>query len=213
MEEKETTRVEAFSDGIFSIAMTLLVIEIRVPGHDLVAVKGLTQALLDLWPSYLAFITSFVTILVIWVHHHLIFMQVRKADHVFLYLNGLLLLCVTFVPFPTALLADYLVHPDGRVAANMYTGIFLAVSLAFAALWKHASRSLLPPHPISTRSTEIAQINKQYRFGPVLYLLVFGISFASEALSVASCLLIALFFAIRGILLMKRKADARSVRR
>lgn len=198
MEEKETTRIEAFSDGIFSIAMTLLVIEIRVPGHDLVASKGLGQALLDLWPSYLAFITSYVTILVIWVHHHLIFMQIRRADHVFLYLNGFLLLCVTFVPFPTALLADYLLHPEGRVAANLYTGIFLAVSLAFAGLWKHASRRLLPPHPVGRGSNEIAQINKHYRLGPFLYLFVFGVSFASEALSVALCLLTALFFAVRG---------------
>src|SRR3954471_5377710 len=123
--------------------MTLLVIEIKVPGHDTVAAHGLAPSLAALWPSYLAFVTSFVTILVIWVHHHLVFALIEKDDHPFLYWNGLLLLCVTFVPFPTALLAEYLLHADGKVAANLYTVTFLAISLAFSALWRHASTNLL----------------------------------------------------------------------
>lgn len=69
-EESETVRVEVFSDGVFAIAMTLLVIEIKVPGHQVVAAQGLAHALIMMWPSYVAFLTSFVTILVIWVHHH-----------------------------------------------------------------------------------------------------------------------------------------------
>jgi uncharacterized membrane protein len=121
----------------------LLVIEIKVPIHEQVQKIGLLKALLDLWPSYLAFITSFATILVMWVHHHWVFVLVKKYDHLLCYLNGLLLLFVTFIPFPTALLAEYLLYPDAGIAANIYTGIFLAISLSFDMLWRHASIFLL----------------------------------------------------------------------
>lgn len=176
--------------------MTLLVIEIKVPSHELVAARGLAPALAALWPSYLAFVTSFLTILVIWVHHHLVFALIGKDDHPFLYWNGLLLLCVTFVPFPTALLAEYLLHPDARVAANLYTGTFLAISLAFAALWRHASARLLAEDASKAKRREAQQITRQYRFGAPLYLGAFGVSFFSEAWSIAACLLLAVFFAL-----------------
>jgi uncharacterized membrane protein len=197
-EESETGRVEAFSDGVFGIAMTLLVIEIKLPAHELVESHGLLHALIALWPSYLAFLTSFATILVIWVHHHRLFSLITRNDHPFLYWNGLVLFFVTFVPFPTALLAEYLLHPDARVAANLYTGTFLAISLAFDALWRHASTRLLAMDPTKAMRSEAAQITRRYRFGPPLYLLAFGVSFASEAWSVGLCLLLALFFALRG---------------
>jgi len=196
-EGKQTERIEAFSDGVFGIAMTLLVIEIKVPGHDLVEAHGLARALLGLWPNYLAFFTSFVTVLVVWVHHHWIFDLIRRSDHAFLYWNGLLLLCVTFVPFPTALLAEYLLHPEAKVAAHLYTGTFLAISIAYAALWRHASRKLQARRMSSAELDESAQITGQYRFGPPLYLAAFGASFVSEVVSVAACLLLALFFAVR----------------
>lgn len=197
-EDSETVRIEAFSDGVFGIAMTLLVIEIKVPGPELVAQHGLAHALVALWPSYLAFVTSFATILAIWVHHHWLFSLITRNDHAFLYWNGLLLFFVTFVPFPTALLAEYLLHPDARVAANLYTGTFLAISLAFDALWRHASTRLLEVGATIAKRREAAQITRRYRFGPPLYLLAFGVSFASEAWSVALCLLLALFFALHG---------------
>ncbi|MGR8978742.1 MAG: TMEM175 family protein [Gammaproteobacteria bacterium] len=146
-EEKETGRLEGFSDHVFAIAMTLLVIEIKIPSHEQVAAEGLAHALAALWPSYLAFLTSFITILVIWVHHHWIFELIRRIDHLSLYINGLLLLLVAFVPFPTALIAEYSLHPDGGVAANLYTGTFLAISLAFDMLWRYASKKLLSSNP------------------------------------------------------------------
>ena len=197
-ERSETVRLEAFSDGVFGIAMTLLVIQIKVPSHELVAAQGLAHSLLALWPSYLAFLTSFATILVIWVHHHWVFVMITKNDHAFLYWNGLLLLFVTFVPFPTALLAEYLLHAEARIAANLYTGTFLAISLAFDALWRHASARLLSADARHEKSGEAAQVTRQYRFGPPLYLGAFAISFASEAWSVGLCLLLAVFFALQG---------------
>ncbi len=196
--ERETARIEAFSDGVFAIAMTLLVIDIKVPGHELVAANGLARSLVALWPSYLAYLTSFVTILVIWVHHHLIFTLVRRIDQPFLYWNGLLLLFVAFVPFPTALLAQFLLHPEAKVVAHLYTGTFLAISLAFDGLWRHALIRLLPKNATIAKNEEAAQITKQYRYGPPLYFVVFGVSFVSEAWSVALCLLLALFFALQG---------------
>jgi uncharacterized membrane protein len=205
-EQSQTVRVEAFSDGVFAIAMTLLVFQIKVPSHEQVAAHGLAHALVGLWPSYLAFLTSFATILVIWVQHHWIFALVARSDHAFLYWNGLLLLCVTFVPFPTALLAEYLLDPEARVAANLYTGTFLGISLAFDALWRHASTRLLSPHATGDKRGEAAQVTRQYRFGPPLYLMAFGASFLSEGWSVALCLLLALFFALHGSPKLSRAA-------
>lgn len=196
-EDNETVRIEAFSDGVFGIAMTPLVIEIKVPGPELVAEHGRAHALIALWPSYLAFMTSFATILAIWVHHHWLFSLITRNDHPFLYWNGLLLFFVTFVPFPTALSAEYLLHPDARIAANLYSGTFLAISLAFDALWRHASTRLLAAQATIAKRREAALITRRYRFGPPLYLLAFGVSFVSEAWSVALCLLLALFFALR----------------
>jgi uncharacterized membrane protein len=120
-EQSETGRIEAFSDGVFAIAITLLVLEIKVPQHKIVETVGLVSSLLSLWPSYLAFFTSFASILVMWVNHHRIFSLVTRTDHAFFYWNGLLLMLVTLVPFPTALLAEYLIHPQAKVAASART--------------------------------------------------------------------------------------------
>ncbi|TLU83156.1 MAG: DUF1211 domain-containing protein [Chlorobium sp.] len=197
-EVNETVRIESFSDAVFAIAMTLLVIEIKVPGHEQVAKTGLLYSLIDIWPSYLAFLTSFVTVLVLWVHHQRIFAILNKYDHKLFYYNGLLLLFVTFIPFPTALLAEFLLYREAKVAANFYTGIFLAISISYDLLWRHVSKRLLSKDAIILKKEEAIEITKQYKFGPPLYLLAFGVSFLSEPLSITICLLLALFFALRG---------------
>jgi len=196
-EEKETGRLEAFSDGVFAIAITLLVLEIKAPSHESVQQHGLAHLLAALWPSYLAFFTSFITILVMWVNHHHIFTLIRRSDHAFLYLNGLLLFLVTFVPFPTSLLAEFLLDPDGKVAANLYTGTFLAISFAFNLLWRYAAKGkrLLAA---GAKREEVDQISKLGRTGFPLYLAAFGASFVSESASIGICLLLALYFALRG---------------
>jgi uncharacterized membrane protein len=196
--ENETVRIESFSDGVFAIAITLLVIEIKVPGHEQVDKVGLWCALINLWPSYLAFITSFATILVIWIQHHWIFVLVTRYDHALFYLNGLLLLFVTFIPFPTALLAEYLPYSEARVAANIYTGMFLAISLSFDLLWRHVSKCLLRKDAIQQKKEDAIQITRHYRFAPLLYLGAFGMSFVSEPLSIAICLVLAFLYALRG---------------
>jgi len=102
---RETGRVEAFSDGVFAIAVTLLVLDLKVPKPGDLGGESLLSALARQWPAFLAYLTSFATILVMWVNHHKMFNHIRRTDDRFLFLNGLLLLFVTFVPFPTALVA------------------------------------------------------------------------------------------------------------
>lgn len=194
-----TVRIEAFSDGVIAIAVTLLVLEIKIPSHAVVDEHGLAHALGALWPSYLAFVTSFISILLIWVKHHWMISLIERTDHPFLYWNGLLLICITFLPFPTGLLAEYLLHPEGKVATSIYAGTVLAISLAFKGLWWHATRTgkLMADQPSVALTTEVRRITEQDRYGPLFYLVAFIVSFFSEILSIAICLLVSLVFAFR----------------
>jgi len=197
-QENETVRIESFSDAVFAIAITLLIIEIKVPSREQVHQLGLWCALLNLWPSYLAFLTSFATILVIWIQHHWIFVLVNRYDHSLFYLNGLLLLFVTIIPFPTSLLAEYLLFREARVASNIYTGMFLAISFSFDLLWRHVSKCLLIKESVPPKKEDAKLITRHYRHAPLLYLGAFGMSFISEPLSIAMCLLLAFLYALRG---------------
>src|SRR5215831_14776761 len=129
---RDTGRLEAFSDGVFGIAITLLVLDLRVPSPSSGG-TGLLTTLLQLWPTYLAFVTSFATILIMWVNHHVIFRCIARTDPGIFLLNGLLLLCVTFVPFPTSVLSAYFQGRDQNVAAAFYSGTFAVIALAFNA--------------------------------------------------------------------------------
>lgn len=196
MNEKETGRVEAFSDGVFAIAVTLLVLDIKVPRiHDLPAGERLLPALLQQWPTYLAYITSFLTILIMWINHHKLFNEIRRCDHWFLVINGLLLMVVSVVPFPTALLAEYIRQPDAKLAAAIYSGVYVLIALLFNLLWRYASANdRLLRHNKDLHF--IANINRQYAFGPLLYLIAFVLAFLNVTASVGMCLLLAIFFAL-----------------
>jgi len=197
-ERNETVRIEAFSDGVFAIAITLLVLGIKVPkSHELGANGSLGAMLIKLWPHYLAFVTSFITIFAKWVNHHRIFSFIQRTDHPFLYWNGLLLLLITFMPYPTALLAEYLPHPEAKAAGAVFAGTYAATAFAFKGLWHHASKNgrLLAPN---VDDREIRQITTQFRFGPLLYLAAFALSFASVGLSVGLCLCLAVFSGFQG---------------
>ena len=107
--EKETTRVEAFSDGVFAIALTLLILQISVPTlNEFTTSDKLFRSLINLWPSYFAFVLSFTVVLIMWINHHGFFRYLRKINSAFLLANGFLLLMVTFINFPTAVLARYI---------------------------------------------------------------------------------------------------------
>lgn len=125
MSTEPTSRLEAFSDGVFAIAITLLILEIRVPHAG--AEGDLWAGLVALWPSYLAFVLSFFVILIMWVNHHELMRQVRAVGYPFFFANGFVLLTVTFVPFPTAVLAEHLATAEARAAVTFYCGTFVSM--------------------------------------------------------------------------------------
>jgi TMEM175 potassium channel family protein len=189
----EKGRLETFADGVFAIAATLLVLEITVPelGPD----ESLGDALLDLWPSYLAYATSFLTIGIMWVNHHTVFRQIREADLRFLYLNLGLLLCVAFVPFPTTLLADHAWGDEGRAAALAY-GITLTITAVFFnAIWRYAiwDRRLLR-HDADPK--EVSGITRSFNPGIPLYAGATLVALASPRASAALYLALALFYMV-----------------
>ncbi|MCC7009731.1 MAG: DUF1211 domain-containing protein [Acidobacteria bacterium] len=202
--EKETGRIEAFSDGVFAIAITLLILDIRVPRPpaDEAAAFDLGGALLHLWPSLLAFVMSFAIVLVMWVNHHRIFTVVRRSDDAFLFWNGLLLMAVTFVPFPTALLAEYMgegTHEQLRLAAIVYSGHGLLSALAFTGVWRHAirrGRLLTPGH----MEAEVQAMSAQYRWGPLAYATAFVVSVVAPWVGILICFGMAAAFSIRGFM-------------
>jgi uncharacterized membrane protein len=194
-DEKETGRVEAFSDGVFAIAITLLILEIRVPepgeGEE---ASSLVTALLELWPSYLAYLISFLTIAVMWVNHHNMFRLIRRTDNALLFLNSLLLMFITFLNFSTALLADYIKHPELQVAALVYTGTMVVLAGLWNLLWRYvtAHRHLLASN---VDPALIQTINRRYR-SSILYVIAFLLVFVSPAAGIALVLAMAVFFAI-----------------
>src|SRR5467141_5461564 len=125
-EERETARMEAFSDGVFAFAITLLVLYLRDPVHDGLS---LFEGLRSDWASFFALVTSFVTVLIMWMNHHNMFNYIRRTDRRFMLLNGLLLLFVVLTPYTTSLVADHIQLPDAGVAAAAYAGTFFAVAL------------------------------------------------------------------------------------
>jgi len=133
---KELRRVEAFSDGVFAIACTLLVLEITVPhAAEVTRAGGLWPALKRLWPSFVAYLLSYASILVAWASHHRALNVLTGSSKAFLYANGFLLLTITFIPFPTAVLAEYINTPEANVAVMFYSGAWLMTNVGFNLWW------------------------------------------------------------------------------
>lgn len=192
-EESETTRVEAFSDGVFAIAITLLILELRPP-HN-IAPGTLGRALAHLWPSYFALLTSFLTVGVMWMNHHRLFSLIGRTDQTLIGLNLLVLLGVSFVPFPTAVVAQHLNGPDGRAAAIFYNATFVVIAIFFNVLWRYASRDhRLLDSEIDSRS--VHGVTRQYSYGPLYYLAALLVAFVNAKASVALNIAIAIFFAL-----------------
>jgi len=160
-----TGRVEAFSDGIFAIAITLLILEIRVPHAG--AHEGVWAGLLALWPSYIAFVLSFFVILVMWVNHHELMRLVHTVGYPFLFANGFVLLTVTFVPFPTAVLAEHLATAGASAAVTFYCGTFVVNSLAWGLLFWAIVRGHLFRADVDAGT--IGRIRRAYLAGPAVY--------------------------------------------
>jgi uncharacterized membrane protein len=133
-------RLEAFSDGVFAIAITLLVLEIPVPT---VAPGGLSETLLDQWPDYAAYVVSFAIIGIIWINHHSVFGYVERVDRGLLFLNLNLLLWVALIPWPTSLLAEYMQSggSNERAAALVYATTMTLMGASFGCLWLNTSHT------------------------------------------------------------------------
>jgi uncharacterized membrane protein len=188
------TRLEAFSDGVLAIAITLLVIEIRPP--ELHEGEQLTHALWAQWPSYVAYLVSFLTIGVIWLNHHRIFEQVVRVDGPLLLLNLNLLLWTALIPFPTAVVAEHLggAGEAARTASALYSGVLLVMGLSFGALFAwvtHTDRLLgrLPP-PGVVRAARL-----RFMIGQAAYAAAFALSWVSAPLALALCGLMGLYYA------------------
>jgi uncharacterized membrane protein len=196
--ESDTGRIEAFSDGVFAIAITLLIIEIGVPHLD-EEPPGTTlpQALFGLWPSYMAYVISFLQIGVIWANHHNRFRFIERSDHGLLFLNILFLMCVAFIPFSTALLAEYLdgAAAERETAGVVYAGTLAVTAIFFTLLWLYAAvnRRLVDRNldPFLLRA-----MTRRYLLGTVAYLLVFLLAFANVAASLALIVALALLFVL-----------------
>jgi uncharacterized membrane protein len=149
-----TGRVEAFSDGVFAVAITVLVFGLQLPGPR-PGCRTTTCQLLHAWPHYLAYVVSFLTIGIMWMNHHTILAHVERVDRPLLVLNLLLLLGIVAIPFPTALVADHLGHPPGdQAAAVTYGLVMIAISICFSGLWVYvvthapALGAALPPEAL-----------------------------------------------------------------
>jgi uncharacterized membrane protein len=193
--DNETNRLEAFSDGVFAIAITLLILEIRVP--DIGPGESLAAALRHLWPSYIAYATSFALIGIIWANHHSLFRLVHRADHLLIMLNLALLLCVSFLPFPTALVARFVHDTDQESTAVAAYGISLTVlAIFYNWLWFYVVRNR--EHLMHTGVNEAAIRHRSVRFlmGPLLYGVSVPLAFVSPWISIAIYIGLALLYII-----------------
>jgi TMEM175 potassium channel family protein len=193
--ERETGRLEAFSDGVFAIAITLLVLELKVP--DLTGAQAypasLGIALLRQWPSYFGLVTSFFSILVMWIHHHALFKNVWRSDDWVHFANGCLLLVVTFIPYPTSVLARYLQTPAAKMAAAFYSGSFVLIAICYNLVLRAAfRRKLLVP---TTSMEFVERTCRNYLAGPPLYLLAVVAALLDVRLSLMICTLLWIFWA------------------
>ena len=189
-DQKETGRTEAFSDGVIAFAITLLVLNLKDPLLDPANKGSLFQGLLLQWPSFFAFVTSFATILIMWVNHHNMFTFIRRVDTTLLFLNGLLLFFIVLTAFTTLLVANHVglsQTDDGRTAAAVYSGN----AMILGAVWSVISYYCAKTGLVSARPGGF-----RYLIGPVPYAISFGLSFVSGFLSLLVVLVIAGFWTL-----------------
>jgi uncharacterized membrane protein len=186
-----TSRIEAFSDGVFAIAITLLVLEIHPPSPR--GGETLAHALGREWPSYAAYVVSFLTIGIVWLNHHALFGRTEGADRTLMFVNLLLLMVVSFIPFPTGILASYMKEGhDQHAAAALYAGTWLGVGAAFAGLVRYSRGAGLLVQTLTAEQTRA--IVRRNAVGPVAYVVAFGLAFVSAPASLAVCGAVALFY-------------------
>lgn len=189
-----TSRLEAFSDGVFAVAITLLVLDIRPPaGRD--TQSSLWHGLGDLWPHYAAYAVSFLIIGIVWINHHAVLALISHVDRALAFLNLLLLMSVALIPFATALLAEYLSHGDAEhAAAAGYSVVITLMGAAFGALWIYASRGgrlLVQGFP----REDLPRVTRRFVIGTPVYAVTIGVAFLSAPACLALHALLAIYYA------------------
>jgi uncharacterized membrane protein len=192
-----TGRLEAFSDGVIAVAITLLVLNIHVPAPPLAPGHSLAHELARNWPVYAAYVTSFLTIGIIWINHHVMIRRLREPDHMILFLNMLLLMSIALLPFATDLMAAYLKQSSGQhLAAAIYSGAFLVMALFFATLNRH----LLLVKPQRLREQIPLERRRQILYrsvtGVIPYAIATALAIVSSYVTLAICAALAVFYAL-----------------
>jgi len=179
---------------VIAIAITLLVLDLAVPTRTAAAAGGLGHALLEQWPAYFAYAVSFLVIGIIWVNHHTVFAKVRLVDRLVLFTNLALLMCISVIPFPTRLLAEYLTDgADSHVAAAVYSATMLAMGLSFSGLWLAVTRDQRLLHENVDPVTSRAALGR-FTLGNVFYLATIGLSFVSALATLTVHAALALYY-------------------
>ena len=189
-----TSRIEAFSDGVFAIAITLLIVELKVPDVRSNAPDALARALLRLWPSYFGYVFSFVIIGIYWVNHHFMFGLYERSNHVFVLLNLLFLMSISFLPFPTAVLAAYIADEHHRhTAIRLYAfALFLpALTWFFTLVYASRDRRLLIP---GLEDGYIDHLTRKYGGSVALYLLAVLLTLWNDLAGLALCVVLTLLY-------------------
>jgi uncharacterized membrane protein len=188
----DSKRLEAFSDGVMAIAITLLVLDLHVPPAADAELHGLTTALAHQWPSYAAYLVSFLIIGIIWINHHAMFSLVRRVDRPVLFTNLALLMVVSLIPFPTELLAEYLTSgAAAHVAAAVYSATMLGMAIAFTLLWWAITRNDRLLHAdVSIGRAPL----RRFGFGMVVYAGCVALSFVNAYATLAVHGALALYY-------------------
>jgi uncharacterized membrane protein len=168
-----TTRVEAFSDGVLAIVITLLVLEIKVPHLEAAhSINTSISALLNLIPKFLGYFLSFFFIAVFWVNHHRFFLLIKQVDNGLLWLNNLLLLSISFTPFPTAWIGEY---PNDAIGLVLFSFVLILAGIVFNIMWRYANRAKLFHDTVE--APVILQAQKIGLVGPLIYFIAGMLSF------------------------------------
>ncbi|GAB4578004.1 MAG: TMEM175 family protein [Anaerolineales bacterium] len=187
-----TNRIEAFSDGVIAIVVTLLVLELRVPHLEGADTAALSAAVAALAPKFLSFVMSFVFVAVFWVAHHQLYHPIERSTPTLLWLNNIFLLCLTFIPFPTAMLGEY---PDNPFAVTFFGAAMLAASLSFSLMrWYATLKASLAREDIDLQTRQRAM--RRSLIGPGLYLAGIIVTVFNTALAISIYLVIPLLYLV-----------------
>ncbi|WP_254509218.1 TMEM175 family protein [Anatilimnocola floriformis] len=192
--QRETERLEYFSDAVIAIAATLLSVDLKAPRADVLSGTTLLEALVQQWPSYLAFAVSFLFIGISWAAHHDMFNYVRRTNHMMLILNLMFLMGIALQPFSTALLAEHIGKDGERTAAMVFYGVLLLTSVSYNAVWHYAIRCGLIEDCLDARLLRALSI--EHAVAPLLHLSALLVAFWSVRLSLIPVLMLYVFFAL-----------------